>query len=180
MLQEKEKSSNLQLPSPIMITKPIQNLTAVFTTFLLLVLPKLKEHVSTSLKSYFYILKQNPYNVRQANHKKPLSKRLSNDPKKITTTFRFLPNQKTIPDQNELAKLYLSPQQQKDFDTIENCKFSLKPIKKLINKFSKKNIVKKTTKTEYFGKGQSFKIFKKILKMNNFWKIKSQKEFQDL
>ena len=104
-----------------MITKPVQNLTAVYTTFLLLVLPKLKEHVSTSLKSYFYILKQNPYNVRQANHKKPLSKRLSNDPKKVTTTFRFLPNQKTIPDQNELAKLYLSPQQQKDFDTIENC-----------------------------------------------------------
>ena len=67
-----------------------------------------------------------------------------------------------------------------NFDTIENCKFSLKPIKKLINKFSKKNIVKKTTKTEYFGKGQSFKIFNKILKMNNFWKIKSQKEFQDL
>ena len=104
-----------------MITKPIQNLTAVFTTFLMLVLPKLKEHVTSRLKSHFNILKQNPYHVRDANKKILLSGRLPYDPKKVTTTFNFLPNQKTIPDHNVLAKLYLSPLQQKDFDTIEKC-----------------------------------------------------------
>lgn len=67
-----------------------------------------------------------------------------------------------------------------DFITIANCKFSLKNIDKLIKKFSQKNTLKKNEKTEHFGKGQSFKIFSKILKMNNFWKIKNQKEFQDL
>lgn len=66
------------------------------------------------------------------------------------------------------------------FATIANCKFSLKIIKKLINKIYKKNTLKKNKKIEYFGRGQSFKIFSKILKKNSFWKIKNQKEFQDL
>ena len=104
-----------------MITKPIQNLTAVFTTFLLLVLPKLKEHISTNIKLYFNIMKKNPFQVRQANHKTTLSERLPYDPQKVTTTFKYLPNQKIIPDHNEFVKLYLSPIQQKDFDSIENC-----------------------------------------------------------
>ncbi|MDC0645053.1 UDP-N-acetylglucosamine 2-epimerase [Candidatus Pelagibacter ubique] len=61
--------------------------------------------------------------------------------------------------------------------SITNCKFSTSIIKSLINKAFKK---KRHKKIEYFGSGDSFKSFGKILKTNKLWKIDNQKEFQEI
>ena len=61
--------------------------------------------------------------------------------------------------------------------SITNCKFSTSIIKSLINKAYKK---KRHKKIEYFGSGNSFKSFGKILKTNKLWKIDNQKEFQEI
>jgi len=67
-------------------------------------------------------------------------------------------------------------------DSIFNCKYNkidiLEAIEKVKN-FDKK--VKKTDKNKfYFGKGQSDKLFLKLLNSEEFWKIKHQKEFQEI
>lgn len=62
--------------------------------------------------------------------------------------------------------------------TITNCSFNEKVLNNFIKKFYTQK--KRNKKIEFFGIGQSFKKFDKILKSNKVWKIKNQKEFKDI
>ena len=62
--------------------------------------------------------------------------------------------------------------------TITNCSFNEKVLSNFIKKFY--NQKRRNKKIEFFGIGQSFKKFDKILKSNKVWKIKDQKEFKDI
>jgi UDP-N-acetylglucosamine 2-epimerase (hydrolysing) len=62
--------------------------------------------------------------------------------------------------------------------SINNSSFNEKKIIKLINYFFS-NKIKYKVKNE-FGKGNSFKIFNKILNEKKIWKIDIQKQFQDI
>lgn len=62
--------------------------------------------------------------------------------------------------------------------TIYNCKFNKSIIKRLI--YESCSNKKKKKKIEYFGNGQSFLKFKKIINGNKIWNIDNQKTFQDI
>lgn len=62
--------------------------------------------------------------------------------------------------------------------SINNCSFNEKKIIKLINYFFS-NQIRHKVKNE-FGRGNSFKIFNKILNEKKIWKINIQKQFQDI
>ena len=62
--------------------------------------------------------------------------------------------------------------------TIHNCKFNKSIIKRLIYELCANK--KKKKKIEYFGNGQSFLKFKKIIDGNKIWNIDNQKTFQDI
>ena len=62
--------------------------------------------------------------------------------------------------------------------TIQHCRFNEKKILNLINKMFSKT--KRHKVKSEFGKGQSYKIFDKILRSKKLWKIDTQKHFQDI
>lgn len=62
--------------------------------------------------------------------------------------------------------------------TIHHCRFNEKKILNLINKMFSKT--KRHKVKSEFGKGQSYKIFDKILRSKKLWKIDTQKHFQDI
>ena len=72
--------------------------------------------------------------------------------------------------QNNRAKL----------DTIYNCSHQLENILEAIKKVKAiKSRIKVTDKFN-FGEGQSDKLFLKLICLDEFWKIKHQKQFQEL
>ncbi len=62
--------------------------------------------------------------------------------------------------------------------SIINLEFNKKYILKLIKHYSKNN--KKFKKTTFFGEGHSAKKFINIIEKKNFWKIKNQKQFNEV
>tara|TARA_B100000787_G_C16184249_1_gene293662 strand:- start:424 stop:1548 length:1125 start_codon:yes stop_codon:yes gene_type:complete len=62
--------------------------------------------------------------------------------------------------------------------TIQHCRFNEKKILNLINKMFSKT--KRHKVKSEFGKGQSYKIFDKILRSKKLWTIDTQKHFQDI
>tara|TARA_B100000767_G_C19765553_1_gene537310 strand:+ start:513 stop:1637 length:1125 start_codon:yes stop_codon:yes gene_type:complete len=62
--------------------------------------------------------------------------------------------------------------------TIQHCRFNEKKILNLIKKMFSKT--KRHKVKSEFGKGQSYKIFDKILRSKKLWKIDTQKHFQDI
>jgi UDP-N-acetylglucosamine 2-epimerase (hydrolysing) len=63
-------------------------------------------------------------------------------------------------------------------DSINNCNFYIDEIIGKIKYCSKIN--KKYKKSTFFGVGNSYRLFQKILNKDNFWKKNSNKQFQDL
>lgn len=62
--------------------------------------------------------------------------------------------------------------------SVKNCNFNYDEIISKIEQLS--NIDKKYKKSAFFGVGNSFKLFQKILNKRNFWKKNYNKQFQDL
>lgn len=63
-------------------------------------------------------------------------------------------------------------------DSINNCNFDIDDILGKIKYCSKIN--KKFKKSTFFGVGNSYSLFQKILNKDNFWKNNYNKQFQDL
>ena len=63
-------------------------------------------------------------------------------------------------------------------DSIKNCNFDPEDILNKIKYCSRFN--KKHKKSTFFGVGNSYKLFQKILNKDNFWKKNYNKQFQDL
>ncbi len=63
-------------------------------------------------------------------------------------------------------------------DSINNCNFDIDDILGKIKYCSKIN--KKYKKSTFFGVGNSYSLFQKILNKDNFWKNNYNKQFQDL
>ena len=102
-----------QNAASLVLDKETQNCQTIATTFLLLVLPLLKQRV-LHLIDFFTFLKSSPYNVRQTNYKQTLNERLPQ-------FFKLPTDERTLENHNELARVHLSPMQQQNFTTIEEC-----------------------------------------------------------
>ena len=63
-------------------------------------------------------------------------------------------------------------------DSINNCNFDIDDILSKIKYCSK--IGKKYKKSTFFGAGNSYNLFQKILNKDNFWKNNYNKQFKDL
>ena len=63
-------------------------------------------------------------------------------------------------------------------DSIINCEIKPKILEKLIKKYTENKF--RFKKIKFFGKGKSAKKFINILKKQNIWKIKKQKQFNEI
>ena len=64
-----------------------------------------------------------------------------------------------------------------NLDSIINCNYSYPSLIKLIKKYKKKKILKKSY---FFGSGKSNNKVLKILKSNKIWKLNNQKQFKEI
>ena len=89
---------------------------------LLLVLSVLQAHVLTKVKDYYTKLRKEPQCVNYPNFKQQsLKERLLREPTKTATKFKLSETQLCLKNHNELARLYLSPNQLIHFDSFEDC-----------------------------------------------------------